>query len=147
MAKIPLPERGIPLDVTYLYQIANAVNDISSQISSTIYKYTTVKTREAGDQSVKTGEARLIAAYVDIVNDENVIAGSTKTFSYNYPSDFKYAPVAIATPVNVGTTAVGNDISVVLTSITTSRVDGVIKFASTGKVTVSVNLFIVGIPT
>lgn len=146
MAKVPLPERGIPLDVTYLYQLANAINDISSQISSTIYKYTTVKTREASDQSVRTSEARVVAGYVDIVNNENVIAGTTKTFSYDYPSDFKYAPIATATAVNSGLTAVGNDVTIVLTSVTTSRVEGTIKFASTGTVTVSVNLLLVGIP-
>lgn len=147
MAKVPLPERGIPLDITYLYQLANAINDISSQISSTIYKYTTVKTREASDQSIKTSEARVVAGYVDIVNNENVIAGTTKTFSYDYPSDFKYAPIAVATPVNTGLTAVGNDVSIVLTSITTSRVEGTIKFASTGTMTVSVNLMLIGIPS
>lgn len=146
MAKVPLPERGIPLDVTYLYQLANAINDISSQISSTIYKYTTVKTREASDQSIRTSEARVVAGYVDIVNNENVIAGTTKTFSYDYPSDFKYAPIATATAVNSGLTAVGNDVTIVLTSVTTSRVEGTIKFASTGTVTVSINLLLVGIP-
>lgn len=147
MAKVPLPERGIPLDVTYLYQMANAINDLASQISSAVYNYTTIKTREASDQSIKTSEARVVAGYVDVVNNENVIAGTTKPFNYEYPSDFKYAPIATATPVNTGQTTVGNDVSIVITSITTSRVDGIIKFASTGTMSVSVNLLIVGIPT
>lgn len=147
MAKVPLPERGIPLDVTYMYQLANAVNDISTQVSSATYNYTTVKTRDAGDQSIKTSEARMVAGFIDIVNNENVLAGNTKTFSYDYPSDFKYAPIAIATPVNTGNTPVGNDVSIVLTSVTTSRVDGVIKFASTGVLSVSINLIIIGIPS
>lgn len=147
MAKVPLPERGIPLDVTYMYQLANAVNDISTQVSSATYNYTTVKTRDAGDQSIKTSEARIVAGFIDIVNNENVLAGNTKTFSYDYPSDFKYAPIAIATPVNTGNTPVGNDVSIVLTSVTTSRVDGVIKFASTGVLSVSINLMVVGIPS
>lgn len=147
MAKVPLPERGIPLDVTYMYQLANAVNDISTQVSSATYNYTTVKTRDAGDQSIKTSEARIVAGFIDIVNNENVLAGNTKTFSYDYPSDFKYAPIAIATPVNTGNTPVGNDVSIVLTSVTTSRVDGVIKFASTGVLSVSINLLIIGIPS
>lgn len=147
MAKVPLPERGIPLDVTYMYQLANAVNDISTQVSSATYNYTTVKTRDLGDQNIKTSEARVIAGFIDIVNNENVLAGNTKTFSYSYPSDFKFAPIAVATPVNTGNTPVGNDVSIVLTSVTTSRVDGVIKFASTGVLSVSINLMIVGIPS
>jgi len=147
MARIPLPERGQPLDVTYIYQLANAVNDVATQVSSATYNYTTVKTREASDQSIKTSDARVVAGFVDVVNNENVIAGTTKTFSYDYPSDFKYAPIATATPVNTGNTPVGNEVSIVLTSITTSRVDGIIKFNSTGTLSVSINLLIVGIPT
>lgn len=147
MAKIPLPERGLPLDVTYLYQMANAINDLASQISSAVYNYTTIKTREASDQSIKTSEARVVAGFIDVVNNENVLAGTTKPFSYDYPSDFKYAPIAVATPVNTGQTTVGNDVTIVLTSVTTSRVDGIIKFASTGTMSVSINLMVIGIPT
>lgn len=148
MARIPLPERGIPLDVTYLYQIANAVNDLATQISSAVYNYTTIKTPEASNQSIKTSEARIVAGYVDnVINNENILAGSTRAFSYEYPSDFRYTPVAIAVPVNNGQTTVGNDVSVVLTSVTTSRVDGVIRAATTGVMSVGVNVFIIGIPT
>ena len=32
MAKVPLPERGQPLDVTYLYQLIEAVNSVSGPI-------------------------------------------------------------------------------------------------------------------
>lgn len=147
MAKVPVPQRGTPLDVTYLYKLANAINDISAQVSSAVYNYTTIKTREASDQSINTAEARIVAGFVDIINNENVIAGTTKTFSYDYPSDFKYAPIAVATVYNSGQTAVGNDVSVVITSITTSRVEGVIKFATTGVMSISVNILVIGIPT
>ncbi len=44
MAKVPLPERGQPLDVTYIYQLADALNDVSTQVSSATYNYTTVDT-------------------------------------------------------------------------------------------------------
>lgn len=147
MAIIRVPERGIPLDVTYLYELANAINNISSEVSSATYNYTTVKTREASDQSIKTSEARIVAGYVDVVNNENILAGTTRSFSYDYPSDFKYAPIATATPINTGNTSVGNDVTIVLTSITTSRVEGQIKFASTGTMSISVNLMVIGIPT
>lgn len=147
MAIIRVPERGIPLDVTYLYELANAINNISSEVSSATYNYTTVKTREASDQSIKTSEARIVAGYVDVVNNENILAGTTRSFSYDYPSDFKYAPIATATPINTGNTSVGNDVTIVLTSITTSRVEGQIKFASTGTMSISINLMIIGIPT
>lgn len=147
MARIPLPDRGQPLDVTYLYQIATAINDISNEVSSGTYNYTTVSTRDAGDQITQTKSARIVAGFVDIVNNESVIAGSTKPFSFSYSSDFKYPPIAIATVVNRGTSDIGDDITVVIRSTTTSRVDGVVKFNSSGQVTTSVNLILIGIPT
>lgn len=148
MAKVPLPERGTPLDVTYLYKLANAINDIATQVSSAVYSYTTIKTREnLDDQSIKTSEARIVAGFKDVVNNETVLGGTTRTFSYDYPSDFKFAPIVIATPYNTGQTTVGNDVSIVLTSVTTSRVDGIIKFATTGQMSVSINILAIGIPT
>jgi hypothetical protein len=59
MAKIPLPERGQPLDVTYIYQLAETINDLSTQISSATYKTTSIDTISAGKQNIKTSEARL----------------------------------------------------------------------------------------
>ena len=47
MAKIPLPERGQPLDVTYVYQMANSINDLASAISPSTYKYVTVDAENA----------------------------------------------------------------------------------------------------
>ena len=44
MAKIPLPERGQPLDVTYIYQLAETINDLSTQLSSATYKTTSIDT-------------------------------------------------------------------------------------------------------
>ena len=147
MAKVPLPERGQPLDLTYIYQLVDTVNDLSTQVSSATYNYTTVDTISAGKQSIKTSEARVVGGYVEVANNSTVSAGNEKTFSYDFPSDFKYAPIATATPVNTGRTAVGNDVTIVLNSITTSRVEGEIKFSSTGTMSVSINLMIVGIPT
>jgi hypothetical protein len=147
MSRVPLPDRGNPLDVTYLYSLAQAINDIASEVSSATYNYTTVKTREMGDQNIKTSEARIVAGYLDVVNNENVLAGTTKAFSFNYPSDFKYAPIVTATPVNAGNTPIGNDVTVVLNSVTTNRVDGNIKFNTTGTLSVSINYIVIGIPT
>lgn len=147
MAKIPLPDRGQPLDVTYIYQMANAINEVSNEISSATYNYTTVSTRDAGNQVIQTRAARIIAGYVDIVTSESVTAGTTKPFSFSYPSDFKYPPIATATVVNRGTSDIGDDVTVVIRSITTSRIEGIVKFNSSGQVTTTVNITAVGIPT
>jgi hypothetical protein len=146
MAKVPLPERGQPLDVTYLYQLADAVNDISTQVSSATYNYTTIDTVSAGKQNIKTSEARVIGGYIEVANNTPITAATDKTFSYDFPSDFKYPPIVTATPVNFGNTAAGQDVVVVLKTVTTSRIEGVVRFGTGGTASVSVNLIVVGIP-
>jgi hypothetical protein len=146
MAKVPLPERGQPLDVTYVYQLANAINDLSTQVSSATYNYTTVDTVSAGKQSIKTSEARVIAGYVEVANNSTVTASSDKTFSYDFPSDFKYQPIATATAVNIGNTPAGQNVTVILKTVTTSRVEGIVRFNASGDLSLAVNLIIIGIP-
>jgi len=146
MAKIPLPERGQPLDLTYIYNLASAINELSDQVSPSTYKYVTIDTPSAGKQSVKASEARIIAGFVEVTNNSTVSSGNEKTFSYDFSTDFKYAPIVTATPVNVGNTQAGKDVSVVLKTVTTSRVEGVVRFNTSGDLSVGVNLTIVGIP-
>jgi len=146
MAKVPLPERGQPLDVTYIYQLADTINSIAAQVSTATYNYTTVDTVSSGKQSIKTSDARIVGGYVQVANNSTVNAGNEKTFSYDFPSDFKYAPIASATIVNIGNTPAGRDAFIVLNSVTTSRVEGVVKFANGGNVSIAVHLLIIGIP-
>lgn len=146
MAKVPLPERGQPLDVTYIYQLAETINDLATQVSSATYNYTTIDTVSAGKQSVKTSEARVIGGYVEVANNSTVSAGNEKTFSYDFPSDFKYAPIATATALNVGNTPAGQNVTVILKSVTTSRVEGVVRFGASGDLSLNVNIIVVGIP-
>ena len=145
MAKIPLPERGQPIDVTYIYELTKAVNDLSAQVSSATYKTTTVNAGTAGPQSVKTSEAKFIGGYVEVANNKTVTASSEVTFSLPY-NDFKYAPIVTATPINKGGTPAGQNVTVTLTNVTTTKVDGIVRFNAAGDLTVGVNLIIIGIP-
>ena len=146
MAKVPLPERGQPLDVSYIYQLTNTINELSTQVASATYNYTTIDTVSAGKQSIKTSEARVIGGYVEVANNSTVSAGNEKTCSYDFPSDFKYAPIASATPVNIGNTPAGQNVTVTLKSVTTSRVEGVVRFGASGDLSLVVHLILIGIP-
>jgi hypothetical protein len=146
MAKLPLPERGQPLDVPYLYQIVNSVNQLADQVSSATYNYTTVDTASAGKQSIKTSDARMIGGSLNVASNSTVTASTTKTFTYTFPGDFKYTPIVTATPINTGKTAAGENVSVVLTDVTRSSVTGLVRFNSSGNLSVIVNLVIIGIP-
>ena len=147
MAILPVPERGQPLDVTYIYQIVKAINDLSTQISPSTYKYVTVDTPTSGKQSVKASEARIIGGYVQVTTSTTQTAGSSKTFSYPFGTDFKFAPIVTATPVSIGTSSdAGKDVVVTLSSVTTSSIEGSIKFNIGGITSVGINLIAIGIP-
>ena len=146
MARIPLPERGQPIDLSYVYQIAEAINDLSLQVSPTNNRYVTIDTPADGKQSTVSSGVKINAAFVSVYTNTKVKPGDEQTFSYNYPAEYKFAPVATATPVNISDTPAGRNVSVILKSVTTSRVEGVVRFNTDGEASVGVNIIIVGIP-
>jgi hypothetical protein len=146
MAKIPLPERGQPIDVSYIYQITNAVNQLSDRIATTGFNYTTIDTPGIGKQNIKTSEARIIGGYKIVSTNSSQTADSTKPFTYSYTGNFKYTPIATATIVNAGLTPAGDGATVVITSIDANGLAGLVRFDKAGKASVTVNLIIVGIP-
>lgn len=146
MARIPTPTRGQPLDVTYIYQIVEAINELAQQTSSATYKYTSIDTT-AGTQNMLSSEAKTIAGYADVyATQTSVTPGTSKTFSYSFKGEYKYPPVVVATPVIIEGTSAGQDLSVIITSTTTNRVDGIVTFNSSGNLAVRVNIIAVGVP-
>lgn len=147
MAKVPpLPERGQPLDVAYIYSIVSSLNDINDQISTATYNYTTIETASAGKQNIKTSETRMIGGLVSVSSDSTVTASQTKSFTYTFPSDFKYAPIVTATAINSGQTTAGENVTVILTDVNRSSVTGLVRYNVAGNVSTVVNLIIIGIP-
>lgn len=146
MPKVPLPERGQPLDVNYLYALANAINEVAQSISPSSSKYVTIDVPGADRQSVKASEARIIGTYKIVVTDSSRNNGDEEPFEYAYPAEFKFRPIAVATAENIGGSTAGENVSVVLKSVGTSKVQGVVKFNATGKVSIAVNILVVGIP-
>lgn len=145
MAKIPLPERGQPLDVAYLYSLVDAVNDLSTQVASTSTNKTIIDTVSAGKQEIKTSNSRIIGGYVEVANNSTVSAGNEKTFTYDY-QDFKYPPIVSATPVNIGQTPAGQNVNVILKNVTETRVEGIVRFGASGDLSLAVHLIIIGVP-
>lgn len=146
MAKVPLPERGQPIDVAYLYQLTNSLNQLSDQVSTATYNYATIDTVSAGKQNIKTSEARVIGGYISVANNSTVTASTTKTFTYAFPSDFKYTPIVTSSVINSGKTSAGENVSVVLTDVTRSSVSGLVRFNASGDVSTIVNIIVIGVP-
>jgi hypothetical protein len=146
MAKIPLPERGQPLDLSYIYQVANAVNELSNDVSSSVYKYVTVDTPVSGKQSVKITESKVVGAFVEVANNTDIVVGNERAFSYSFQTDFKFPPIVTATVINTGNTPAGKNTTVILNPPTTGKIDGVVRFNTAGNVSVNVNIIAIGIP-
>lgn len=146
MSRIPPPEPGQPLDVSYISQIVKAVNDLSVQLSPTTNKNFLVDTVGQQANGTRTSEMKVIGHYVEVVTSANQAIGSQQPFGWSFPAEFKFTPLVVATPINVGQTDAGKNVSVVLKTVSTSRVDGIVNFNANGNVTIGVNLLIVGIP-
>jgi len=145
MAKIPVPDRGQPLDVDYIYTLAEAINSLSNDVSSATNKYTTVSS-DSGKHSVRTGDARIVAGSVTINAAQSVSANASIQFRYDLGGGFKYTPVVTATPVNTGSQGNQVDVTVILDSVTTQSVSGQAYFRTSGNFSIDVNIVAVGIP-
>lgn len=140
MAQIPTPDRGQPLDVSYIYTIANAVNDLDSRVESSKNNYSSI----AG-QETKTSNLRVFGGVVPVTN--GVKSNEPRSVTWNFPAQFAYIPVVTATAHNVGGNAAGGNVNVTIKSITTSQVVCDVKFNVTDQATtVSLNIVAVGIP-
>lgn len=146
MARIQTPTRGQPIDVAYIYQIVEAINELAQQQSSSTYKYASIDT-SSGTQNMLVGESKVVAGEVQVYPTlTSITAKTSKDFSYSFKGEYKYPPVVTATPVLIEGTSAGQDISVVITSITTSRIDGVVTFNTGGNIAAKVDLIAVGVP-
>jgi hypothetical protein len=147
MARLPTPDRGQPIDVPYIYTMVNAINSISDQVDSSSQKYTTIYSRDVSKLDLRTSDTKFFASFVDLPQQLQVSAGDSRPFSFDVSGvSFKYAPIATVSPVNTGTGEASNDVSVTITSITNSRIDGFVRFNSSGQVNIAINVIAIGVP-
>lgn len=143
---IPTPDRGQPIDVTYLYDVATEINKISSQISDANYNYTTVNMRDVGSKTIPTRSAKIVAGYKDVAINQTVRVGDSLPFTFDFGTYFQYPPIATATIMNTGTSDISDDVIVSIRTITTSQLTGVLKFNRSGTATAAINVIAIGIP-
>lgn len=144
MAKIPTPDRGQPLDVSYIYQIVDVVNQLASQMSSSTYKYASIDTN-SGTQNSLISEMKVVAGSIP-VTDENITVGKTASYNYSFKGEYKYPPIVVVTPQLVNSTAAGKNIAVVVESVTNSRVDISVTYNASGTASYKLNIIAVGVP-
>ena len=145
MARLSLPERGQPLDVTYIYQIVDALNVLSTQVSDATYNYTDIDVVGAEKKSLKTSDTKFVGKFKSIANNETVTAGQEKSFSIPY-SNFKFPPIVTLSIVNTSGTTAGSNTTVVLTSVTTTEAGFTVRYGVSGTATIGINLIAIGVP-
>jgi len=141
MARVPLPERGQPLDVSYIYSLAQAINDIAVSVAEGVND-----TSKINGQTLKTSNTRFVAVTQQVVSGEDAKAGNILGKEYLFEHEFKYPPVVTISPVNVGKNDEGSNVTVSIKEVTTSRVEYDVRYNSTGNITLSVNLIAIGVP-
>lgn len=146
MAQINTPSRGQPLDVTYLSQIVTALNDATTKISSATKNNTTIYKRDGGSQSVSNYSTRMIAGYANVSSNEPVSQDQIKTYTFNFPNDFLYAPIVVVSPQNLGGNSIGDNVLVTVRTVTTANAEIAIKFNKQGNVSLALNIIIMGLP-
>ena len=148
MSKIPLPERGQPLDLSYIYNIAKAINDLSDQSNSLAQANGIIVDNGSGVQSSRVSGAQMVGKFVTVSSSSSVNAQNehSETISFS-PATFSRPPIVTASLVNLGGTSIGTDSTIILKNISTDSCTVVVKFGSSGLTSIGVNIIAIGLPT
>jgi hypothetical protein len=93
MAVIETPDRGQPLDISYLYRMVNELNNVSQLVGSGISK---IKYRDTSTPAQpRTGNLVFYAETLKIT-DSNLSTQTNATATFDYSGLFKTTPVVVA---------------------------------------------------
>lgn len=140
MGALSVPERGQPIDVDFLYTLTDQVNTLTNAITIKSTSSSQVNTNAVGTANLKFyGETLALVA-------TSVSGGQTEEFTVSFPTSYKYTPVVTTTVLNNSGSNAGNNVTLVLTNVTTSQAKGIVRYNETGTVNLSINAIVVGIP-
>lgn len=145
MPQISPPERGQPLDIDYLYEMAEAINDINNQIATT----SNAESRIAGSDStrtdaVKTSAMKIYAVQVPVAAGKVSVGGITNA-PVRFPSNFLYPPIITATPVVQNYKDESKNCIVTIENVTTAGADIILTFTKdANQVDVDVHIIAIG---
>jgi len=141
MGLISLPERGQPLDVNYIYEMANQIYELQKSTTNT-------STNISRINGVGVTNNRIIF-YANSVqmNYPNVISGESREFSaslYGFTTPPLVTATILNTPGDTSTNA-GDAATLVLTSVSNDNVKGKVRFGVPGPVSLIINILAIGI--
>ena len=138
MGILATPNRGQPLDVDYISQIAGQVNQLTTLVGDRSSAFSTVN-----DVNTKTSDIKIFAKTVNVFSSTNKTDGDVVDYTVSYPP-FSGNPVVTATIVSGSSSSIGDDAVVVLKNISTSSCTFRVTFYPGGSLDIFVNLIAVG---
>ena len=140
MGILATPNRGQPLDVDYISQIAGQVNQLTTLVGDRSSSFSTIN-----DVTVKTADIKMFAKTVNVFASTNKTDGDVVDYTISYPP-FNGNPVVTATIVSGASSSIGDDSIVVLKNISTSSCTFRVTFNTGGKLDIFVNILAIGFP-
>lgn len=92
MAQIELPDRGQPLDISYLFRVAQEINRVSELVASSISK---IKYRDTPTPSQTSTSNLVFYAETLKIVDGNLSVQSNTPATFDYSGIFKTTPVVV----------------------------------------------------
>jgi phage baseplate assembly protein gpV len=130
-SRLPLPARGQPIDVPFIYDIVDTVNSLANDIAdSNTNTFSSVHTREKVN-NLKTANIR-VAAKTFLIESKTVASDSVQTFTISFDSPFLQTPVVTMTLQNEGGQNFASGAVISAVNITDSLVNGQIYFPKGG---------------
>lgn len=142
MGRLIVPQRGQPLDVSYIYDIVSAVNEISDRLSS-VGNGTFKIISESGDPVGGSINTMTVFAKTYVLGtSKTVTAGQQESFPITF--NFLTTPIVVATPFDSEKTAAGQDVSVVITAVTNTNASLLVRYNTAGVANTKINVLAIG---
>ena len=138
MGILATPNRGQPLDVDYISQIAGQVNQLTTLVGDRSSSFSTIN-----DVTVKTADIKMFAKTVNVFASTNKTDGDVVDYTISYPP-FNGNPVVTATIVSGSSSSIGDDATVVLKNVSTSSCTFRVTFNTGGNLDIFVNVLAIG---
>ena len=139
MAQIELPDRGQPLDISYLYRIVNEINNVSSLIGNTLSK---LKYRDKSTKSQVLTSNLVFYAETQKIVDANLSVQPNAPATFDYSGIFKTTPIVLSSVTSIS--GVSNLYTVLNTVTQNSCQVNVYSSATSGKIEADVSIIAIG---
>lgn len=142
MARVPVPQQGQPIDLSYIATLANAINQLSEEGAALAQGNNFIVKGRANEtpSSYKLYGAQIIAQEIILQGGSTDTVESIVSFS---PYNFSSPPIVTATLVNTS----DPESNVSLKNITSGSATIIVKFTASENNSASVSIMAVGLPS